>query len=72
MVAAAPGQLRHLYAPLLAALRITDVKPGSGPSVRGCLDWTERRPHLAGRLGATLMRAMLDHRWLTRRRATER
>jgi DNA-binding transcriptional ArsR family regulator len=67
LVAASAGQLRHLDAPLLAALHITDVTPGSGPSVRGCLDWTERRPHLAGRLGTTIMRAMLDHSWLTRR-----
>jgi DNA-binding transcriptional ArsR family regulator len=67
LVAASPGQLRHLDAPLLAALRITDVKAGSGPTVRGCLDWTERRPHLAGRLGTTIMRAMLDCSWLTRR-----
>jgi hypothetical protein len=48
-------------------LRITDLKPGSGPSVRGCLDWTERRPHLAGRLGTAIMRAMLNNGWLTRR-----
>ncbi len=48
-------------------MRITDLKPGSGPSVRGCLDWTERRPHLAGRLGTAIMRAMLNNGWLTRR-----
>lgn len=65
--AASVGELHHLDAPLLAALRITDLKPGSGPSVRGCLDWTERRPHLAGRLGTAIMRAMLNNGWLTRR-----
>jgi DNA-binding transcriptional ArsR family regulator len=65
--AASAGELHHLDAPLLAALRITDLKPGSGPSVRGCLDWTERRPHLAGRLGTAIMRAMLNNGWLTRR-----
>jgi DNA-binding transcriptional ArsR family regulator len=31
---------------------------------RTCLDWTERRPHLAGSLGAALMRMMLDEQWL--------
>ncbi len=67
LLAASAGELHHLDAPLLAALHITDLKPGSGPGVRGCLDWTERRPHLAGRLGTTIMRAMLDHNWLTRR-----
>jgi DNA-binding transcriptional ArsR family regulator len=65
--AASAGELHHLDAALLAALRITDLKPGSGPSVRGCLDWTERRPHLAGRLGTAIMRAMLSNGWLTRR-----
>jgi DNA-binding transcriptional ArsR family regulator len=65
--AASAGELHHLDAPLLTALRITDLKPGSGPSVRGCLDWTERRPHLAGRLGTVIMRAMLNNGWLTRR-----
>jgi hypothetical protein len=27
---------------------------GSRPMVRGCLDWTERRMHLAGAVGAAL------------------
>jgi DNA-binding transcriptional ArsR family regulator len=34
---------------------------------RGCMDWTERRPHLAGALGASLACAMLDQKWLERR-----
>jgi len=33
---------------------------------RSCLDWSERRPHLAGALGAALLRALLDQGWLTR------
>lgn len=36
------------------------------PDVRACLDWTERVPHLAGRLGAALLTAMLDAGWLER------
>jgi len=32
-----------------------------------CLDWSERRPHLAGALGAALAGALLDHGWLKRR-----
>ncbi|HXB07898.1 MAG TPA: winged helix-turn-helix domain-containing protein [Puia sp.] len=31
---------------------------------RTCLDWTERRPHLAGSLGAALLKMMLDEHWL--------
>jgi len=37
------------------------------PLVRGCLDWTARRPHVAGRLGAALLEAMLAAGWVTRR-----
>jgi DNA-binding transcriptional ArsR family regulator len=33
-----------------------------------CLDWTERRPHLAGALGAALCRHCLDHGWVERLR----
>src|SRR4051794_22721622 len=39
---------------------------GKRPAVRGCLDWTERRTHLAGALGAALCRAALDRGWVTR------
>jgi DNA-binding transcriptional ArsR family regulator len=31
-----------------------------------CLDWSERRPHLAGALGAALLQALLKKRWVTR------
>jgi len=37
---------------------------------RRCLDWTERKPHLAGALGAVLFDRMLDNRWLARRHGT--
>lgn len=33
---------------------------------RPCLDWSERRPHLAGALGAALCSACLDQGWLRR------
>ncbi|WP_336488373.1 ArsR/SmtB family transcription factor [Methylobacterium nigriterrae] len=33
---------------------------------RPCLDWSERRPHLAGRLGAALCRRCEDLGWITR------
>lgn len=36
-------------------------------SCRPCLDWSERRFHLAGRLAATLCRHCLEQRWLLRR-----
>ena len=31
------------------------------------MDWTERRPHVAGALGAALLDAMLDRGWVKRR-----
>ncbi|MFN2527740.1 MAG: ArsR/SmtB family transcription factor [Candidatus Baltobacteraceae bacterium] len=33
---------------------------------RACLDWTERRPHLAGSLGASLLTFLIADGWLTR------
>ena len=33
---------------------------------RACLDWTERRPHLAGSLGAAILQKMLDDNWVRR------
>ena len=31
-----------------------------------CLDWSERRPHVGGALGAALLKAALKRRWLVR------
>lgn len=36
------------------------------PLCRTCLDWSERRPHLAGRLGAGLLERLLALGWLAR------
>lgn len=33
---------------------------------RVCIDWTERRPHLAGSLGAALLGKMLEEGWVRR------
>jgi len=35
------------------------------PLYRCCTDWTERRPHIAGALGAALLHHYKDQRWLT-------
>ena len=40
------------------------------PLCRPCLDWSERRPHLAGRLGASIARVALERGWLERKRGT--
>jgi DNA-binding transcriptional ArsR family regulator len=36
------------------------------PSCRPCLDWSERRFHIAGKLGAALCRHWLEKRWVRR------
>ena len=33
---------------------------------RGCLDWTERRHHISGAVGAALADAFLERRWIAR------
>jgi DNA-binding transcriptional ArsR family regulator len=39
---------------------------GSRPLCRACLDWSERRSHLAGGLGAAIFDAILAHGWAAR------
>lgn len=46
------------------------VPTSSGEAVRGCLDWTEQRPHIAGPLGRAMLTRMLELGWLTRDPAT--
>jgi len=36
------------------------------PLARACLDWTERRPHLAGTAGARICQRLLEQRWVVR------
>lgn len=47
-----------------------DLEVGSSrrPLVRGCVDWTARRAHLAGRLGAAVLTALIADGWVERRR----
>lgn len=40
------------------------VTAGGRPLCRTCLDWSERRPHLAGRLGAALCRRAFELGWI--------
>lgn len=45
-----------------------DIVDSARPLVRLCTDWTERRPHIAGRFGRAVLDAMLADGWLQRRR----
>ncbi|MEU8179565.1 winged helix-turn-helix domain-containing protein [Micromonospora sp. NPDC049044] len=44
---------------------VTALRAARRPVVRDCLDWTERRPHLAGALGAALCGRFTDLGWIT-------
>jgi DNA-binding transcriptional ArsR family regulator len=50
----------------LAELGIEVQASARRPAVRSCLDWTERRPHLAGAVGAAVCRHAFDRGWITR------
>jgi len=41
-------------------------KPSRRPVCRPCLDWSERRPHLAGRLGAAICSHAFEKGWIRR------
>lgn len=49
-----------------AALGITLPSATRRPLIRSCLDWTERRPHLAGAAGAALCGHAFGSGWITR------
>lgn len=51
---------------LLARLGVELPTASGRPVVRTCLDWTERRHHLAGVAGAQLLSMMLARGWLRR------
>ncbi len=50
----------------LAESGITVPSGSRRPPVRACLDWTERRPHLAGAVGAAVCAHALTAGWMTR------
>jgi len=37
---------------------------------RSCLDWSERKPHMAGALGAAVLRRLLELKWILRLRSS--
>ena len=64
------GEVTPAGTAFLAALGVDlAVRKGSTRAYcRACLDWSERRPHIAGLLGAALCRRFLDLGWIERRR----
>lgn len=67
------GQMTDSGAILLDLIGL-DIASGAGlsgrrskrPFCRPCMDWSERRPHLAGALGAALCQHFLAQSWLRR------
>jgi DNA-binding transcriptional ArsR family regulator len=45
---------------------LADDPPSRRPLTRACLDWSERTPHLAGRIGAAIADLALHSHWLVR------
>lgn len=48
-------------------LPVSEMAKRGRPLTRSCPDWTVRRPHLAGALGAAVAHHALEHRWVERR-----
>jgi DNA-binding transcriptional ArsR family regulator len=59
---------RHWFHEL--GIEVDTLKPTAAGVARRCLDWTERRHHLAGPLGAALMARFAELGWIRRDRAS--
>ena len=55
---------RDLFAEL--GIELEDLHGERRRFARACMDWTERRPHLAGSLGASVLHLLVRKRWVTR------
>jgi DNA-binding transcriptional ArsR family regulator len=61
-----PGE--KLFADL--AVDLAKARTARRQFARACLDWSERRPHLAGALGAALLDRLFGLRWIERTEAS--
>lgn len=67
-----PGAVGGIPRPdhgLLATIGFEPDPRSRRPAVRGCLDLTARRPHLAGGLGAAVLTYVERHGWIERARS---
>jgi DNA-binding transcriptional ArsR family regulator len=55
---AGEGWFRHI------GVDVEGARASRRSFARGCMDWSERRPHLAGDLGDALLAAMVRRRWI--------
>jgi len=61
-----PEKLRVARALAELGVDVAALRSTRRPMVRPCLDWTERRPHLAGSAGAALCRQFFRNGWIER------
>jgi DNA-binding transcriptional ArsR family regulator len=47
-------------------IEVSLLTTGQRPVARRCLDWTERRPHVAGMLGAAILERLVATAWVAR------
>jgi DNA-binding transcriptional ArsR family regulator len=62
------GEVTNAGARFLTGLGV-DLEPPRGAKrryCRSCIDWTERRPHVSGTVGAALAGAFLERGWIAR------
>jgi DNA-binding transcriptional ArsR family regulator len=62
------GEGRDLFGAL--GVDLDQVRSGRRRACRTCLDWSERRPHLAGAVGAALASRCFDLGWVRRMPST--
>jgi DNA-binding transcriptional ArsR family regulator len=62
------GELTQAGAAFLAEFGADVASPGKRIFCRPCLDWSERRYHIAGLVGAAIWRRCLELGWLVRER----
>lgn len=60
------GQVTDRGQGLLAELGLAVAPSRHRLFCRPCLDWSERRPHLAGALGAAICQHCIDQKWIRR------
>jgi hypothetical protein len=70
VLAAEGGEITSAGAAFLTELGVDLARARAGRRFfcRPCLDWTERRPHLGGAIGAALAARCFDLGWIERRR----
>ena len=66
------GTVTRAGAKFLAGLGVSvdDIGKGRRTFCRPCIDWSERRPHLAGSVGAEICRQCFAHGWIRRLEGT--